>query len=173
MRQDATMWANAEFSGTPGLEKRFQDRLVKTAAALASRPYGSLPQRFDWAELQGTYRLVHAAAARPESLQEVHRSRTRERLAAVRGPVLIIHDSTVLSYTHHPAVRDQLGPITDSAARGFIQHNSLVVDPQRSVLRGLIHQQTFCRPPQPAGETRSQRFHRPDRESRVWCGVVS
>jgi Transposase Tn5 dimerisation domain len=35
MGQDATAWAVAEFAGTPCLEKRLQDRLVQSAAALA------------------------------------------------------------------------------------------------------------------------------------------
>jgi hypothetical protein len=172
MRQHATDWAVSEFGGAPGLEKRLRGRLVRTAAALAARPSGSLPQRFDWAELKGAYRLVHAAAAHPEAVPHVHRVRTRQRLRAVSGPVLIIHDSTVLSYSHHPAVRDQLGPITDDLGRGFIQHNSLVVDPGRGAVLGLIHQQTFCRQPHPAGETRAQRYHRPDRESRIWTEGV-
>jgi transposase-like protein/transposase Tn5 family protein len=172
MRQDATAWAVSEFAGAPGLEKRLQDRLVRTAAALAARPSGSLPQRFDWAELKGAYRLVHRAAANPEAVQQVHRARTHQRLRGARGPVLIVHDSTVLSYSHHPVVRDQLGPITDRQGRGFIQHNSLVVDPGRGELLGLIHQQTFCRELHPAGETRGQRYRRPDRESRIWLEGV-
>lgn len=172
MGQDATDWAVAEFSGTPGLERRLQDRLVQTAAALAARPSGSLPQRFDWNELKAAYRLVDRAAGRPDDLQVVHRARTRERVAAVAGPVLLIHDSTVLTFTHHAAVRDQLGPVVDAATRGFIQHNSLAVDPTGGALLGLIHQQTFCREPQPDGETRARRYYRADRESRIWLEGV-
>jgi len=172
MRQDATEWAEAEFGGMPGLEKRLRERLVSTAAALADRPSGSLPDRFAWAELKAAYRLIDRAAADPEAIQAVHRARTADRLRAVRGPALIIHDGTVLTYSHHPAVRDQLGPVTDSAARGFIQHNSLAVDPGRGELLGLVCQQTFCRQPQPAGETRCGRYYRPERESRVWLAGV-
>ena len=172
MRQDASEWAEAEFGGAPGLEKRLRDRLVQTAAALAARPSGSLPQRFGWAELKAAYRLVDRAAADPGAIQAVHRARARDRLRAVRGPALIVHDGTVLNYSHHPAVRDQLGPITDAPGAGFIQHNSLVVDPGRGELLGLIHQQTFCRQPHPAGETRAKRYYRPDRESRVWLEGV-
>jgi len=172
MRQDATEWAQVEFGGAPGLEKRLRDRLVSTAAALAARPSGSLPDRFTWAELKAAYRLFDRAAADPEAIQAVHRARTIDRLRATRGPALIVHDGTVLTYTHHPAVRDQLGPVTDSAARGFIQHNSLAVDPERGELLGLVGQQTFCRQLQPAGERRSDRYYRPDRESRVWIDGV-
>jgi hypothetical protein len=172
MRQDATEWAEAEFGGAPGLEKRLRDRLVSTAATLAARPSGSLPERFAWAELKAAYRLIDRAAADPEAVQAVHRTRTRDRLRAVRGPALIVHDGTVLDYSHHPAVRDQLGPITDAPSAGFIQHNSLVVDPGRGELLGLVGQQTFCREPKPAGERRSARYYRPDRESRVWVEGV-
>jgi hypothetical protein len=146
--------------------------LVQTAAALATRPAGSLPQRFDWKELKGAYRLVHQAAARPDTLQEVHRTRTRERVDAVSGPVLFIHDSTVLDFTRHAAVREQLGPIADAFSRGFIQHNSLAVDPTSGTLLGLIHQQTFCRERQPEGETRAQRYYRVNRESSIWLEGV-
>lgn len=169
MRQDAVEWAESEFRGTPGLEGRFQARLVETAAALATRPQGTLPHRFDWAELKGAYRLVHAVAC-PDSVQEVHRQRTRERMAANRNALLIIHDTTQLDFSRHTAVADQLGPIGNGAdcARGFLQHNSLVVDPVGSQLLGLIHQQTFLRTPRPAGETRAAIYQRADRESVVW-----
>jgi Transposase DNA-binding/Transposase Tn5 dimerisation domain len=172
MWQDAGDWAEAEFGGAPGLEKRLRDRLVRTAAALADRPAGSLPERFAWAELKAAYRLVDRAAADPDALQAVHRARTVDRLRAVRGPALIVHDGTVLDYSGHPAVRDQLGPVTDAPSAGFIQHNSLAVDVGRGELLGLVCQQTFCRQPKPAGERRSARYHRPDRESRVWVDGV-
>lgn len=169
MRQDALDWAEAEFHGTPGLNARFQARLVQTAAALATRPQGTLPHRFPWAELKGAYRLIDAVH-NPDTLQEVHRQRTRERLAAVRTPVLCIHDTTTLDFSSHPAVADHLGPIGKStdATRGLIQHNSLVVDPAGSQVLGLIYQQTFVRTPRPDGETRAARYRRTDRESAVW-----
>ena len=172
MRQDATDWAEAEFGGTPGLDKRLQRRLVQTAAALADRPSGSLPERFDWAELKAAYRLIDRAAADPEAIQAVHRARTADRLRACRGPALIVHDSTVLDFSGHAAVRDRLGPITDGPGRGFIQHNSLAVDPTRGELLGLACQQTWAREPAPPGERRSDRYYRPDRESRVWVAGV-
>jgi len=174
MGQDAVVWAESEFRGTPGLDARFQTRLVQTASALATRPQGTLPNRFDWAELKGAYRLVHAVT-NPDAVQDVHRQRTRERLAAIRTPVLVIHDTTQLDFSRHTAVADQLGPIGDGSAgaHGFIQHNSLVVDPNGSQLLGLIHQQTFVRTPRPAGETRAAQYRRTDRESRVWTRGIA
>lgn len=170
MRQDAVAWAESEFQGTPGLNIRYQRRLIATAAKLATRPQGTLPHRLPtWPELKGCYRLVHAVA-HPDSVQSVHRERTRERMAAVHTPLLVIHDPTQLDFSSHPTVADQLGPIGDGSdfARGFQQHNSLVVDPERQELLGLIHQQTFLRKPRPAGETRAARYQRTDRESQIW-----
>ena len=163
-------WAESEFRGVIGLDARLRHRLVEVAEALATRPDGSLPQRFDWAELKGAYRLVHAAAARPDDLQQGHRQRTRERVAHCPGPVLFVHDTTQLDFSSHRAVADQLGPIGTGAdaARGFVQHNSLAVDPTASALLGLIHQQTVIRTPKPEGETRAARYRRVDRESVLW-----
>ena len=170
MWQNAADWAESEFRGMTQLGERFEQRLVAVAGTLAARPDGTLPQRFDWAELKAAYRLIHAAAPRPDDLQAVHRTRTRERAVACPGPVLFVHDTTQLDFSSHRAVADQLGPIGDGAesARGFLQHNSLAVDPTGSALLGLIHQQTFVRTAVPAGETRAARYRRPDRESAVW-----
>lgn len=170
-RQDARAWAESEFRGVPRLEKRFQDRLVTTAAQLAERPTGSLPQRLDWADLKGAYRLAHDPDATPDVLQAVHRDRTRERMTRP-DPVLIIHDPTHLDFTAHPKVADRLGPIGDGGGRGFVQHNSLAVDPGRGELLGLIYQQTFIREAAPDEETRHGRQGRADRESAAWATGV-
>jgi hypothetical protein len=171
-RQDSRPWAEEEFRGVPRLEKRFRDRLVDLAARLAERPDGSLPQRLpDWADLKGAYRLIGSPKATPDVLQAAHRDRTRERMDR-DGVVLIVHDSTQLDFSTHAAVADALGPVGDNGGRGFIQHNSLAVDPERGELLGLIHQQTFIREPAPAKETRADRQRRPDRESAVWGGGI-
>jgi len=51
MWQAASDWAEAEFRGVPELVKRLQDRLVTTATGLAARPDGTLPDRFNSADL--------------------------------------------------------------------------------------------------------------------------
>lgn len=170
-RQDALTWAQAEFGTVPQLEKRSRDRLVAAAALLAQRPQGSLPQHFDWAELKGLYRLIHKVAPTPELLQQVHRERTRERMTRPE-PVLIIHDTTQLDFTTHAAVRDQLGPIGDDGGCGFLQHNSLAIDPAGPAVLGLIAQQTFRRDPAPADETRMGRQGRVARESARWAAGI-
>jgi Transposase DNA-binding len=167
-RQDAQAWAEAEFGAVPRLDARRRRRLVEAAAALAHRPGGSLPQHFDWAELKGLYRLIDHVAATPELLQQAHRARTRARMTRPE-PVLIIHDTTQLDFTDHAAVRDQLGPVGDDGGCGFLQHNSLAIDPAGGAVLGLIYQQTFVREKAPADETRAQRQERAARESARWA----
>ncbi len=170
---DAKDWAISEFAGTPGLDLRLQRRVISTVTSLAERPQGSLPQRLDWSELKAAYRLIDRLSQKPDDIQIPHRQRTRERILATKTPVLLIHDQTVLTYTDHTAVADQLGIINDSKARGFIQHNSLAVDVDGGHLLGLFHQQTFCREPQPKDETRNKRYSRPNRESDTWIHAVN
>jgi hypothetical protein len=167
-RQDARAWAEAEFRGVSRLEKRRQDRLVCSATGLAQRPHGTLPQRLDWNELKGLYRLVNDPKATPEVIQEVHRQRTCQRMNR-SNPVLIIHDGTEFDFSSHAAVAQELGPLSGDFQRGWLQHNSLAVDPTARELLGLVHQQTFPREPAPESETRTQRQQRGDRESQVWA----
>jgi len=166
--QDAETWAETEFRGVPRLEKRLQNRLVATANRLAQRPEGSLSQRLNWAELKGLYRLMDEDQVTPEGLQAVHRQRTRERMNR-DNPVLIIHDGTEHDFSSHEAVADQLGPVGNGGCQGFLQHNSLAIDPQAGEILGLAYQQTYLRQPIAAGETRLQRQQRRTRESAVWA----
>jgi hypothetical protein len=170
-RQDAWAWAEGEFGLVPQLEKRLRERLVEAAATLAERPDGSLPQHFDWAELKGFYGLIHKMADTPERLQAIHRERTRQRMTRPE-PVLNIHDTTQLDFTEHAVVRDLLGPVGDDGGCGFIQHNSLAIDPSGPRVLGLIFQQTFVRDKAPADETRGQRQDRAARESARWAAGI-
>jgi hypothetical protein len=171
-RQDALAWAQAEFGTVARLEKRWRDRLVETAATSAQQPDGSLPQHFDWAELKGLYGLVRKVEDQPDLLHQVHRERTRQRMTTA-APVLIIHDTTQLDFSTHAVVRDLLGPIGDDGGVGFIQHNSLAIDPAGPAVLGLVAQQTFVRDKAPARETRMQRQARADRESARWAAGIS
>jgi Transposase DNA-binding len=165
--QDARAWAEAEFRGVPRLEQRLQDRLVETVTRLAQRPTGTLPQRLDWAELKGCYRLLDDDRVTPDTVQAVHRAATRDRMHR-DTPVLIVHDGTEHDFSTH-AVAEQLEPIGNGSRRGLLQHNSLALDPTTGERLGLVHQHTFVREPVPADETRAQRAARGRRESAVWA----
>jgi hypothetical protein len=169
--QDARAWAQGEFRETPRLEKRCRSRLITTAAQLAQRPDGTWPQRLTRAQLRGAYRLIHNTDSTPDTIQAGHRQCTRVRMDR-DGVVLIVHDGTEHDFTGHDAVAAQLGTTSNGHCRGFIQHNSLAVDPGRGELLGLIYQQTFARQEAPPNETRTQRQQRVARESAVWAAGI-
>ena len=169
--QNAHDWAVREFGQPPRLEKRLRDRLVTTAAQLVMRPTGSLPSRLDIRDLRALYQFVDHPLVDEDIIQATHRERTRERMNRP-GTVLIIHDTTQVDFTTHRALHPELGPIGDGDGRGFIQHNSIAIDPATREILGLIYQQTFNRVEAPEGETRGDRYRRVPRESSVWVEGV-
>jgi hypothetical protein len=105
--------------------------------------------------------VTHAAVI------QTHCDRTRALAAETGGIVLRIHDTTELDYTHIPALKDQLGPVGNGNAHGYLCHNTLAVTPDRQVL-GLLAQLLHKRRRVPAGEGRKAKREHPDRESRLW-----
>jgi hypothetical protein len=152
---------------------------VKIATQLAARPGGTLPQALpDWAELKAAYRFFGQRGVSFERIQASHLERTRQACRAT-GEYLLIEDTTLLDYSHHPATED-LGVIGDGAGRGFELHSALAVRVEawsleqrpEGTLIGLFDQ--CCRAPRPAprGEKRGQRLSRP-RKSQVWAASLS
>ena len=169
---DPAEWAQQEFGSVDLGDPRRTKRLVRSAELLSTRPSGSLPQRLDWNELRGFYRLVDQSTATPDRIQEGHRQRTRDRMNRT-DPVLIIHDTTELDYTSHPALHQEVGPIGNGHGKGVLQHNRLAFAPQTHELLGLVYQQMELRQPQPGRETRSKRRLREDRESHLWTDGIA
>lgn len=162
---DACSWAEAHFGPVRlGLASR-RDRLVRSASRLALRPEGSLPSKFDWNELRGFYDLMHRPESTPDALLAGHYDLTRRQMDAP-GAILIVHDTTELDFTTHPAL-EGAGPIGKGTGRGFLQHNSLAVRAEDGLLLGLAYQQAVVRRPAPPDETRTQRRRR-ERESVLW-----
>ena len=149
-------------------DARLDRRLVETATRMADQPTATNTQRLDWNELRGFYNVVHTPRAQPHILQEYHRLNTRERMAACPQRVLIVHDTTELDFTDHPAVHADLGPIGTGEGVGLLQHNSIAFDPDGKQVLGLVFQQLVKRKPQPPDETRAERAHRADKESKLW-----
>jgi hypothetical protein len=161
-------WVEQELGGVRLGDVRLDRRLLNTATRMADRPTATNPQRLDWDELRGFYRVAHAPRAQLHLLQEFHRLRTRQRMGACPNRVLIVHDTTELDFTDHPAVHADLGPIGTGAGVGLLQHNSVAFDPEGKQLLGLVYQQLAKRRPRPADETRAERASRANKESRLW-----
>jgi hypothetical protein len=171
-------WAQNEFGFANLGDKRRNKRLVKIATNLAGSPGGTLPQAFpDWDELKAAYRLFDQREVTFERVLASHLERTRQACRQA-GEYLLIEDTSVLDYSHHPAT-EYLGTIGDGSGRGFELHSALAVRveawtldqfPEGTVI-GLFGQQ--CRTPRPApkGEQRRERLKRP-RKSQSWAAAI-
>lgn len=162
---DVQQWAEQHFGSAKLGDRKRTRRLVQSAAAIAAHPEKPFTQVFNWNELRGFYRLCNQSQATLEAVQQPHWQHTRQAMA--QAPlVLILHDTTELDFTSHPALQDA-GPIGDGQGRGFLQHNSLAVVPEPRQVLGLAYQQLRVRQPAPPGESTCQRKRR-DRESVLW-----
>jgi len=176
--QSAPQWAQNEFALAPLGDRRRNPRLVNIATHLAASPGGTLPQAFpDWAELKAAYRFFDQRGVTFERVQTPHVARTR---AACRQPgeYLLIEDTTLLDYSHHPAAQD-LGPIGNGAGRGFELHSTLAVRVEawtlaqrpEGVVVGLLGQQLRTPRAAPAGESARARLSRP-RKTQTWAAAL-
>jgi hypothetical protein len=171
-------WAQLEFGFAQLGDRRRTKRLVNLAQHLAANPGGTLPQAFGrWAELKAAYRLLDGPGVSFEQVLAPHLERTR---AACRQPgeYLLIEDTTLLDYSHHPAA-PELGCIGDGQGRGFELHSNLAVRvegwtleqrPEGTVV-GLLGQQCACPRSRPPGETEPERWRRP-RKSQRWAAAL-
>lgn len=146
-------------------DRRRTERLITSAAAIAAHPEKSFNLVFDWNDLRGFYRLCHQETATLATIQEPHWQQTR--LAMAKHPlVLILHDTSELTFTGHTALQG-VGPVGTGEGRGFLQHNSLAVVPAPKQVLGLSYQQLHIRQEAPKKEHSAKRKRRP-RESQLW-----
>lgn len=157
-----------EHFGTANLgHQKRNAALVRTANRIFRHPGGTLPQKMGDPT---AYKSMDALMNRPEvthaSVLAAHQQRTREKMAAHAGPLLIVHDSSTLDYSGLKSI--DLGPVGDGNGRGYLCHNSLVVDPQNREVLGLANQILHRREPVRPDETTAQKRAREGRESRLW-----
>lgn len=162
---DPRQWAEQTFGSADLGDRRRTRRLVESAARIAQHPQQSFPQVFGWNDLRGFYRLCDQPEATLEAVMQPHWEQTRAAMR-LEPLVLILHDTTELDYTHHPALRG-IGPVGDGRGRGLLQHNSLAVMAAPRQVLGLAYQQLRKRQPASKNDTTARRRHRP-RESQLW-----
>jgi len=135
-------------------DKRFA-RVVEALAQRAGRP---LPEIFpDPAEYDAALRLFHTDNAPHAQLLAAHQCAVLDRLETISTPVLLLHDATVLNFSGHTTLEDDLGPVGDGGGRGWIAHQSLAVDPANRVVHGLVGRISHVRPESTKGESVAER----------------
>lgn len=166
------IWAEREFGRSELGDGRLSRRLVQVAAALATRPSGTLPRALpDWAELKGAYRMLHQDQVKPQQILAPHLQQTYQRTLA-GGHCLLIEDTTSLDFTFHGATRG-LGRIGNNGGRGIYLHSTLAVPREGAAVLGLFAQETWMRLPRSDGTTRktesSRQIRQRPRESQRWA----
>lgn len=159
-------WAMKQWGQVQLGDRRRTRRAVAIGARMAALPEASLPQQMeDPAALKGAYRLLNHPEVTQEKLTQPHREQT---LAAARTParkvILFIHDTTELSYGHHPHTKN-LGPVGSGQDQGLLVHSVLAVQPSPREVLGLAALQIVRR--QAWGDQPPPRWRRSP-EGRVW-----
>lgn len=149
-------------------DQRRTNRLVNVADALRRHPGGTLPNKLNEpAELKAFYRLCNSDGVTHDSILEPHRNKTLYSLTEQRNHVLVIHDTTTLDYSTLTSLNN-LGKVGDGHGRGYLCHNSLVVEPKTRAVLGLASQILHRRANVPKNEGKGARRERSTRESRLW-----
>jgi hypothetical protein len=96
---------------------------------MAHSPGGSIPFACqDWANTKAAYRFLDNDKVSEDQILSGHFYATAQRVAAVRGPILVMHDTTQMSY--HREGEEPIGMLHKLAQFiqcGVLMHSSLVV----------------------------------------------
>lgn len=150
-------------------DRRRTARLVRTFDQLRRHPGSTLPNKLaSPPDLKALYRLMDRPEVTHEAVMTPLRTYTLKNIAALEGPVLLIHDATELDFTDHPSLAEDLGQIGSGLGRGYICQNVLAVDPQTRSVLGLMDQILHCRDEVPEKETMAEHRARATRESLLW-----
>jgi hypothetical protein len=167
----AASFAEYHFGGAKLGHKLRTKALVRTANQICRHPGGTLPNKMG---NPTSYKSMDALMNRPEvthaSVLACHQERTRAKMESSDKPLLIIHDATHLDYSGL-SIR-HLGQIGNGGGRGYVCHNSLVVDPSNREVLGLLYQKLHVRRKVPAKEGSKAKRENPRRESRLWSDAV-
>lgn len=123
--------AVAEMSGE--FDASFKDvRLTRRTRALGNalsgQPDQSLPKLLDPAALEGAYRLLNHDDVHWRALHEPHHVQTLRRSMDAAAPVLIIHDTTEITFARYSSERLRSGLVSPSSrTQGMQLHVSFAV----------------------------------------------
>jgi len=134
-----TSWINEELQGCEFRDRRLKKRFLQLVTQMASRVGESLPTACqDWANTKAAYRFFSNPNLTEGEILAGHFQSTRERFEATEGLVLVLHDTTEITYKRKEP--EQIGYTRKCANRmayfakklkraqcGILMHSSLVV----------------------------------------------
>jgi hypothetical protein len=169
---DPERWAKETFGPSKLKDIRRTGRAVQVASSMAKNPSASLPNQMQtWKETIALYRLLDEDDVTFEALMQPHWQQTRDQIEA-RPAVLLVQDTTEVDLSQHPKTSG-VGQIGNERGRGLYLQTVLALAPDTGEVLGCAMQEPFVRIPAPAGETRSKRRQRSERETDVWMRLVS
>lgn len=130
------VWVERELAGCDFPDQRLKTRMGKVLSELAQRIGATLPAACqDWAATKAAYRFFSNPRVNESIILAGHFAATRARVAATKGPILILHDTTEFSFQRVrpeaigmtrklPNCRLGQKPITKC---GLLMHSSLAV----------------------------------------------
>ncbi|GAA5533804.1 IS4 family transposase [Deinococcus aluminii] len=188
-------WATLHFGGASLGDKRRTERLLDIGRTIAQTPGDSLPSLFsNWSHLKGVYRFFDCPDVTPEKVQATHRRQVHEEMREVGAagklrPVLLLEDTTDLSYRRRTSISD-LEPAGDRLSakmQGFKMHSVFAVRQTEAKVSGkerhavevlgLAHQEFHTTKARPVEEREMEKKSKGaaqrmaalrERESRLW-----
>ena len=162
----------SNYFGAVDLGHRSRNRCFERVAQQISRhPGGTLPDKLsNPADYAAMDRLMNRPEVTHQSVLGPHYERTRAKMAAHAGVVLILHDTTVLYYSGRTTL--SLSALGNGHGQGYLCHNSLAVDPQTRDVFGLVWQILHQRVAVGKKEGVKKKRERQTRESRLWSSAV-
>src|SRR5205823_6121521 len=143
----------------------------RVAAQISRHPGRTLPDKLgNPACYAAMDRLVNRRQTTHAAVLAPHYAKTRAKMEACDGVVLVLHDTTVLDYSGLLSVH--LARVGNGNGRGYLCHNSLAVDPQRREVFGLVSQILHQRVSKGKHEPVAKKRARLSRESRLWSRAV-
>jgi hypothetical protein len=129
-------WVEREIEGCAFPDQRLKSRLGKVLSKLGRRVGATLPAACqDWAATKAAYRFFDNPRVDESIVLAGHFAATKSRMAAAKGPILILHDTTEFSFQRErpetigktrllPSCRLGDRPITQC---GLLMHSSLAI----------------------------------------------
>ncbi len=93
-------WINEELKDSKFSDKRLKSRFLKIMNQLFDKMGSSIPMACqDWANTKAAYRFFSNPNLSEEEILEGHFHSTKSRFDATEGSVLVLHDTTEMTYT--------------------------------------------------------------------------
>jgi len=133
-------WVERETAASCFADLRLARRFSKLLSQMSEHIGATIPMACqDWAHTKAAYRFFDNERVSEADILAGHLASTQERVGNVKGPLLVLHDTTCFSYQREDD--SDLGPLNHfrskrgqkretAVARGILMHSSLVITPE-------------------------------------------